>query len=54
MRVAVGSDHAGFDLKEILRAELTALDHDVADAGIAKLAELDRELVHQTTPEGNP
>ena len=33
MRVAVGSDHAGFDLKEILRAELAALGHDVADLG---------------------
>jgi ribose 5-phosphate isomerase B len=33
MRVAVGSDHAGFDLKEILRAELAAQGHDVADLG---------------------
>jgi ribose 5-phosphate isomerase B len=33
MRVAVGSDHAGFDLKELLRAELTALGHDVSDHG---------------------
>jgi ribose 5-phosphate isomerase B len=33
MRVAVGSDHAGFDLKEILKAELAALGHDVADLG---------------------
>jgi ribose 5-phosphate isomerase B len=33
MRVAVGSDHAGFDLKEVLRAELAALGHDVTDLG---------------------
>jgi ribose 5-phosphate isomerase B len=33
MRVAVGSDHAGFDLKEILKAELAALGHDVIDLG---------------------
>ena len=33
MRVAVGSDHAGFDLKEILKTELVALGHDVADLG---------------------
>ncbi len=29
-------------------------EHGRHDARIAKLAELDRELVHQTTPEGNP
>jgi ribose 5-phosphate isomerase B len=33
MRLAVGSDHAGFDLKEILKAELAALGHDVTDLG---------------------
>ena len=33
MRVAVGSDHAGFDLKEILTAELAARGHDVTDHG---------------------
>ena len=33
MRVAVGSDHAGFELKEILKTELVALGHDVADLG---------------------
>jgi ribose 5-phosphate isomerase B len=33
MRVAVGSDHAGFDLKEMLKAELVARGHDVEDHG---------------------
>ena len=33
MRVAFGSDHAGFALKEILRAELLQRGHQVADLG---------------------
>ena len=33
MRLAVGSDHAGFDLKRILKAELAALGNDVTDLG---------------------
>ena len=36
IRVAVGSDHAGFDLKEILKAELAALGHDVDDHGTSE------------------
>jgi ribose 5-phosphate isomerase RpiB len=38
MRVVVGSDHAGFDLKEIIRAELAALGHDVTDHGTSESA----------------
>jgi ribose 5-phosphate isomerase B len=33
MRVAVGSDHAGFEVKELVKAELVARGHDVADLG---------------------
>jgi len=33
MRIAVGSDHAGFALKEHVRAALTAGGHDVVDVG---------------------
>jgi ribose 5-phosphate isomerase B len=33
MRIAVGSDHAGFHLKEHVRATLGALGHDVVDVG---------------------
>lgn len=33
MRIAIGSDHAGFDLKAILTAELIALGDDVTDYG---------------------
>jgi ribose 5-phosphate isomerase B len=35
MRVAVGSDHAGFALKEVLKAELTERGHEVDDLGTA-------------------
>ena len=33
MKVAVGSDHAGFALKERIKRELAALGHTVADVG---------------------
>jgi ribose 5-phosphate isomerase B len=33
MRVAFGSDHAGFALKEQLRAEVTAMGHEAVDLG---------------------
>lgn len=33
MRIAVGSDHAGFHMKEALAAHLRALGHEVVDCG---------------------
>jgi ribose 5-phosphate isomerase B len=33
MRIAVGSDHAGYLLKEFIAAHLTELGHDVEDLG---------------------
>ncbi len=33
MKIAIGSDHAGFQLKEGIRAELTAQRHEVCDWG---------------------
>ncbi|MCW2810667.1 MAG: ribose-5-phosphate isomerase [Friedmanniella sp.] len=36
MRVHIGSDHAGFELKEYLVASLTADGHDVVDHGPAE------------------
>lgn len=33
MRIAIGTDHAGFPLKQRLVAELTRLGHDVVDVG---------------------
>ena len=37
MRVAIGSDHAGFELKEILIAELNAWGDEVTDYGTDSL-----------------
>ena len=51
MRVAAGSDHAGFNLTEILTAELAAEGHDVR---LEKLAGLARGLVDQIRVEGSP
>jgi ribose 5-phosphate isomerase B len=39
--VALGSDHGGFDLKEMLRAELTAMGYDVRDMGTYTKASVD-------------
>lgn len=33
MRIAIGSDHAGFRYKEMYKAHLTALGHEVKDFG---------------------
>jgi ribose 5-phosphate isomerase B len=33
MRIALGSDHAGFDLKALLASTLTTWGHDVVDLG---------------------
>jgi ribose 5-phosphate isomerase B len=41
MRVAIGADHAGFTLKEHLKATLAALGHDVQDLGTAGEAPVD-------------
>jgi ribose 5-phosphate isomerase B len=35
MKVALGSDHAGYELKERLKRELVALGHQVVDLGTA-------------------
>ena len=33
MKLAIGSDHAGFELKEHVKAVLSAAGHDVTDVG---------------------
>ena len=41
MRIAVGSDHAGFGLKQLLAEQLAHLGHDVADLGTYSLEPVD-------------
>jgi len=33
MRIAIGSDHAGYELKQYLRAHLEAAGHEIVDCG---------------------
>lgn len=39
MKVAIGSDHAGFPLKEAVRRELQRLGHEVVDVGTTSSSE---------------
>jgi len=41
MRIAIGSDHAGFALKEILREQLVTLGHEAFDLGCADESSVD-------------
>jgi ribose 5-phosphate isomerase B len=41
MRIAVGSDHAGFHLKEHVKVALAAIGHDVIDVGPATAGSVD-------------
>jgi ribose 5-phosphate isomerase B len=39
MRIALGSDHAGYDLKTLLKSSLESWGHDVVDLGTNSAAE---------------
>ena len=41
MRIAIGSDHAGYRLKELLRAELATEGHELRDFGAHSEASVD-------------
>ena len=41
MRIAIGADHAGFEMKRDLAAYLTRLGHDVTDLGTHSTASVD-------------
>ena len=51
MRIAVGSDHAGFALKEHVRAALSAAGHEVVDVGEAVANEPDGNLNLALSPD---
>ena len=44
MRIAIGSDHAGFRYKEMFKAHLTALGHEVKDFGTTSEEPVDYPL----------
>src|SRR6185503_10366256 len=44
MKIAIGSDHAGFDLKESLRGLLAGLGYEVADFGAFSTEPVDYPL----------
>src|SRR5437016_4208836 len=44
MNIAIGSDHAGFRYKELLKAHLAAQGHDVQDFGTHSTAPVDYPL----------
>ena len=41
MRIAVGSDHAGFEMKQMLAEHVSAAGHDVVDVGTDGTASVD-------------
>jgi RpiB/LacA/LacB family sugar-phosphate isomerase len=41
MRIVVGSDHAGFELKQIIAAHVKAMGHEVLDVGTDSTAPVD-------------
>lgn len=41
MRIAVGSDHAGFELKQLIAEHLRAAGHDVVDVGTETATSVD-------------
>ena len=45
MRIALGSDHAGFDYKERLKEGLAGLGHEVTDFGTRSVAPVDYPLI---------
>ena len=53
MRLAIGSDHAGFDLKESLKSWLAEEGHQVEDLGCESNDRVDYPLYAQKVALGN-
>src|SRR5262245_18412844 len=51
MKIAIGSDHAGFEYKEKLRAHLRALGHEVRDFGTNSKEPVDYPVFIRPTAE---
>lgn len=51
LKVAIGSDHAGFEYKEKIRAFLTSLGHEVRDFGTFSAEPVDYPLFIRPTAE---
>ncbi len=45
MKIAIGSDHGGFDMKEIVASFLRDLGHDVEDAGCYSKDSIDYPVI---------
>lgn len=52
MRIGIGCDHGGFEMKEELKKRLEAAGHTVVDKGIESLREVDYPDVAKATAEG--
>jgi ribose 5-phosphate isomerase B len=51
MKIAIGSDHAGFDYKEKIKAYLAQLGHEVLDFGTHSTESVDYPLFCRPTAE---
>src|SRR4029077_11394115 len=51
LKIAIGSDHAGFEYKEKIRALLTSLGHEVRDFGTFSVEPVDYPLFIRPTAE---
>ncbi len=51
MRVAIGADHGGYDLKEVIKKHISILGHEVDDVGCFSLESVDYPAYGKTVCE---